>query len=81
MATDRRECGALAGADSADSDRLLGPLSARDVKKFRQRMQKLEPILLSDIERAQQLVAALAARLTDQKTVTMSPERRLAALA
>ncbi len=62
---------ALAGSSDELVDRICQPMPRRTAKAFRRQLGRLGPTRLSDVEAAQRLVAAAAARrLTDNQTRT-----------
>ena len=71
---------ALAGAPDVLVQRLLQQLRAREARKLRQRMSRLGPLLLRDVERAQTQLGELATYLLEQGLIA-EPLRRGFAIA
>jgi flagellar motor switch protein FliG len=63
---------AITGAEEEFVERLLAQLPPRDAKLLRRRMQQLGPILLRDVERAQQRLAEAAAQLASEGVIRMA---------
>jgi flagellar motor switch protein FliG len=63
---------AITGAEEGFVERLFAQLPQRDAKLLRRRMQQLGPILLRDVERAQQRLAEVAARLASEGVIQMA---------
>ena len=62
---------ALAGSHDELVDRICEPMPRRTAKAFRRQLSRLGPTRLSDVEAAQRLVAAAAARrIAEQKTTS-----------
>jgi len=71
---------ALTGAEEAFVERLFAELPPRDAKLLRRRMQQLGPLLLRDVESAQQRLADVAARMANEGAIQI-PVRGFAAAA
>ena len=72
---------ALAGAAPDLVRRVVAGLSRREAKLFQQRLESIGPIRLQDMERAQQYLAELAARMVESGKIQQSLSRRFAAAA
>ncbi len=68
---------ALAGAHPAFARRVLDQLPAREARIWRRRLDGLGPTRLSDVERAQQDVVAVARRLHAQGSIELGRGRSL----
>lgn len=71
---------ALAGADVALVERILGSLSRRDRRRLRQEMNGIGPLRLRDVDHAQHRLAQTASRLADAGVFSL-PRRQFSAAA
>jgi flagellar motor switch protein FliG len=69
---------ALAGANATFVERVANCLSARQARLLRQALKHLGPTRLSDVEEAQESLAALADELFAEQTDGFSPVLRAA---
>jgi flagellar motor switch protein FliG len=72
---------ALTGAPESLLARILGQLPAADAAKLRKRLNHPGPVRLSDIEAAQDQLAAIARRLAEQGAIVVPGSRHFAAAA
>jgi flagellar motor switch protein FliG len=68
---------ALAGAHPSFARRVLDQLPAREARSLRRQLDGLGPTRLSDVERAQHDVVAVALRLHTQGSIELGARRRL----
>jgi hypothetical protein len=67
---------ALAGASHEFIDRILQPLDQRESRMLRRQMEKIGPLQLQDITRAQQALASHAIQLATEGRISIHNRRR-----